>query len=506
MLVKEQGLPLADHTQHAVVQQQDHHGHPVDHGGGHFIQVHAKAAVAGDQNGPFAGTHGGADGGAHAEAHGTQAAAGDKPAACLQVQILSCPHLVLAHVGGHGGVGAQVAVQGGDDVAGRHALPAVQAGRFLLPELRDLRLPLRMLRPVQQRQELLKGLLHVAPETVGGMHRLAQLRSVDVNVDDFGGAGEFGPVAGDPVIEPGAHGDDHVGVVHGHGTGVVAVHTLHSQEPGIVRGNTGNAHQGAAHGGVDDLSHLQQFLLGVAGDQTAAEVEEGPLGGVDAVRRLPDADVLCRMGFLRRHRGLGFVVIFGHLHILGHVDEYGTGTAGFRQPEGFPDGIRQILDGTDEIVVLGNGQGDTGDIDLLEAVGADDGVGHVAGDGYQGNGVDVSRGDAGDQVGGAGAGGGDDHAHVTGGPGIAVGGMGGPLLVGGQHMLQLALVFVQGVIDVDDLAAGVAEDHIGALLDQSAHDDIRAGKYHVIILSCILGNGSGLRNSFSDAAAPKASP
>ena len=61
-------------------------------------------------------------------------------------------------------------------------------------------------------------------------------------MDNFGAYGELGTIAGNPVVEPAAKGDDAVGVVHGGGAGVVAVHTLHTQEPGIVGGNTRDAH------------------------------------------------------------------------------------------------------------------------------------------------------------------------------------------------------------------------------------------------------------------------
>ena len=58
----------------------------------------------------------------------------------------------------------------------------------------------------------------------------------------------------------------------------------------------------------------------------------------------------------------------------------------------------------------------------------------VAGDEHHGGGVHIGGGDAGDQVGGAGAGGGEAHAHLAGGAGIAVGGVGSALLVGGEDV------------------------------------------------------------------------
>ena len=55
--------------------------------------------------------------------------------------------------------------------------------------------------------------------------------------------------------------------------------------------------------------------------------------------------------------------------------------------------------------------------------------------------------------------------------------------MGGEDVLQFVLIFVQGVINVDDLPAGIAEDDIHALFNQGANEDIGAGKKHSIILS-----------------------
>ena len=121
MLVEEEGLPLADHAQNAVVQDQDHQGDILCNGSGQLVQVHAEAAVAGDQDGLFTGTHGGTHGSAHTEAHGAQTAAGNEPAGGFKVDIPGGPHLVLAHVGGHGGIGTQMGVQGFHDVSGGDA-------------------------------------------------------------------------------------------------------------------------------------------------------------------------------------------------------------------------------------------------------------------------------------------------------------------------------------------------------------------------------------------------
>ena len=483
MLIEEQGLPLANHTQNTVVQQQNHKRNPVDHSGGQLVQIHAEASVTGNQNRALLGAQCSAHGGAHAEAHGTQTAAGDEPASIFQVQILGSPHLVLAHIGGDGGVFIQVLVEQTNDIPGGHAFPVVHTLLLFFQEPVNGFLPLGMLDFLQQGKQLLQGLFHVAPQTMGGGNGFAQFGAVNVNVDNLGAYGELGPVAGNPVIEPAAQGDNAVSVVHSSGAGVMAVHALHAQESGVIGGNTGNTHHGAADRSVNPLRNLQQFILRIAGNQTAAKVQEGALGGIDAVGSLLDADILGREAFHGGNRLLGFVFPLGDLHILGHINQNRAGTAGLGQPEGFPDGICQLINGADKEIVLGDGQGHAGNIDFLETIGADDGSGHVAGNGNQRDGIDVSGGNAGDQVGGTGAGGGDTDADLTGGSCVAVSGVGSALFMGSKDVFQFPLIFVQGIVDIDDLTTGVAKDHVGALFNQCAYDDIGTGKFHAIILS-----------------------
>ena len=63
---------------------------------------------------------------------------------------------------------------------------------------------------------------------VGAAH-LAQLGGVDVDVDDLGVGGEGRDLAGDPVVEAAAEGDQQVGLLHGGDGRVVAVHAGHAE-------------------------------------------------------------------------------------------------------------------------------------------------------------------------------------------------------------------------------------------------------------------------------------
>ena len=53
-------------------------------------------------------------------------------------------------------------------------------------------------------------------------------------------------------------------------------------------------------------------------------------------------------------------------------------------------------------------------------------------------------------------------------------------------MCQLVTVLVKGIINVDHLAAGITENDVNALIDQSADQDIGTGKFHVFITSAMV--------------------
>ncbi len=83
--------------------------------------------------------------------------------------------------------------------------------------------------------------------------------------------------------------------------------------------------------------------------------------------------------------------------------------------------------------------------------------GDLAGDRDERDAVEHGCGEAGDEVGRAGAGGRHAHARAARGAGVAVGHVGGALLVADQDVVDGGEV-AQGVVDGEDRAAGVAED------------------------------------------------
>ena len=124
--------------------------------------------------------------------------------------------------------------------------------------------------------------------------------------------------------------------------------------------------------------------------------------------------------------------------------------------------------------MLGYGQRDAGDVDFLKRVGAEHLAGDIAGDADDGNGVEHGGGDAGDEIGGAGAAGGDGHADLARGARVAVGHVRRALLVAHEHVMDGELA--QRVVGGQDGAAGIAEDVRDALAHQRGPEDFSAGE------------------------------
>ena len=206
--------------------------------------------------------------------------------------------------------------------------------------------------------------------------------------------------------------------------------------------------------------------------------DDGALGGGDQFGGLLDG-----VGFGAQHgmravrggRGGGEVEGRGGLlRVLGDVDEDRAGAAGDGDLEGLADGGRDVFRARDEEVVLGDGKSDAGDVYLLEGVGAEELGRDLAGDADDGHGVQHGGGNAGDEIGGPGAGGGDATAGAARCARVSVGHVGRALLVADEDMVDGELA--QRVVDGQDGPAGIAEDGGYALADEGRPDDFGSGE------------------------------
>ena len=98
-----------------------------------------------------------------------------------------------------------------------------------------------------------------------------------------------------------------------------------------------------------------------------------------------------------------------------------------------------------DVVVLGNRHRHAANIGLLEGIGSQEVAAHLAGDGNDGNGVQVGVGKRCHQVGRTRPGGGNAYAYLAGSLGVAFGGVAGTLFMAGEHMAQLGRG-VQGIV------------------------------------------------------------
>ena len=181
------------------------------------------------------------------------------------------------------------------------------------------------------------------------------------------------------------------------------------------------------------------------------------------------------MLFLKRNGRLGLIFALSHLNVLGNINQYRAGSAGACQDDCLADGICQLLDRADKVVMLGDGQRNTRDINLLEGVGTDLCAENVTRDGQHGNAVQVRRRNTGNQVCRAGTGGGKHNADLTRSARVAVSGVCRALLVRRQDVLDLVLIFIQRIVNVNDLTAGITEDGLAFLLDQCSDQNVSTG-------------------------------
>ena len=494
----EELLPLAHHAHIFVVEQEGLHRQPVLHHGRQLLDHHEERRLARDIDDQRIGMgHLHAHRRRKAVAHGAEAARGHPAVGLVELEELGRPHLVLAHLGGEVGV----------------PLP----GRLIEPLQRVLRLdgaagalvaqavaPAPCLDPAppgRQRLAIGRGAARL-PRGVEGVEREAGVaddghvhrhvlvdgRGVDVDLHLGRAAREIGEPAGHAVVEARAHGDHQIALGHRHVGLVGAVHPEHPEEQVVGPRIAAEPHQRVGDGvaGAPHQRRQARRRLRPGVDDAAAGVEERAPGrgqqfdrALDRVRvGLAPGPVGGMRHAVARRRAVaiaGDIGRPGHDHVLGQVHDHGAGPAGGRDVIGLADRPAESVDLLHQIVVLGAGPGDADRVGFLEGVVADHVGRHLPGQADHRDAVHERVGEPGDAVGGAGARGDQHRAHLAGGARIALGRVDGALLVPHQDVAQLVLL-EDGVVDRQDRAAGIAEHHVHAEIDQSADDQLGPGR------------------------------
>ena len=472
----EQPLLLAHQSKRLVVEQHDGQVELLLHRGGQFLDVHLQAAVAAEaDHPPSRAGQGRTDGRGQAEAHGAQAARGEQLARPAERVGLGDPHLVLAHVGGDQGVGAD-----------QFGHPADEAGR----SFRDSPIrPARAVRRLEPADVLLPGRPALWPDTFrqipehpagvpdqGHLHpaQPAHLPGIDVDVQNPRQRAEGAGQAGGAVVEAGADSDEQVALGHGQVGGAGPVHAEQPQRQRVVGGQRAQAHEGHDRGDGAPLSQATGRRGTTGAHHPAAQVEHRPFGPVDQV------DCGLQPVFAQRFlcHGERYIRPVGNrdplqLHVLGHVDEHRPGPTGAGQVQRLGDRGGQFAGLVHGEHRLDRRPGHGADVHLLKGAGAEQRPRHLAGDADHGHRVHGRVGQGGEHVGGPGAGGGEADRRPAGGPGHALGDEAGALLVAGEYVADGGAGserVVQGQVG----PSGDTGDHGDAVAFQLADDDFGA--------------------------------
>ena len=209
------------------------------------------------------------------------------------------------------------------------------------------------------------------------------------------------------------------------------------QRVGFVRGAL--AEQRVDDGGAQLLRERDDRLARVGDHGAVAHVEQGALGGLEEIGRCGDRLRVAAAG--DRVAGQVHLVDEGRVagalgHVLGQIDEHRARSSRRGEVEGLARDARERLGIADEIAVLDDGVGDAGDVRFLEGVLAEEGADLLPTEHDDRSGVHQRGQQSGDGVGGARAGGHENHARLAGGARIAVGHVGRALFVAREDELD----------------------------------------------------------------------
>ena len=369
-----------------------------------------------------------------------------------------------------------------------HARPLIDVVGWVIGLDRvDLGAPLRVRARLNSRQQAQQRLAHVAVDRRVGVEVFADFGRVDVDVDDSRGGVEVLETPHRAVVEAHPDADHDIGAIGRHVGVEVAVHAQEAERERVVVGEAGDAQQGGEHGDVGLLRELAQLVRAARLHHPVPGDDDRLLRAVDHVggdgHLIVARDVHNRIAAQADIGGVAVPLRFLDEDILGDVHQHGALTPGRGDVEGLFDRLGDLAGAHQQVVVLGDRQGDAGDVGFLEAVASDQVAGDIAGDRDDGDGVHLRGGDAGDEVGRAGSGGGEADAGASGDAGVAVGGVRGGLFVAHEHVLDVGVV-AELVVERQDNAAGVAEEDINALGSEAFHQDFSAGESHRFSFRC----------------------
>ena len=164
------------------------------------------------------------------------------------------------------------------------------------------------------------------------------------------------------------------------------------------------------------------------------------------------------------------------LHVLGDVDNHGSGTSGRCDLERFVKHAREIIHVFHEPIVLCAGSGDADRIAFLEGVVADELGRHLTGQHDQRNRIHQRIRQPRHGVGGAGTRCHQHHARLAGRTGIALGSMDRALLMAHEHVDDI-VGREERIVNRQHGAARITENVPDALVFQRPNDHFGTGQF-----------------------------
>ena len=382
----------------------------------------------------------------------------------VNVKELCNPHLVLTHVGSDDGLAAGELACGGNHML--HAEPAllgVGKGELLLPALAGLH-PVGGVELIHHGDQLLQDQLGITAEEHIGLQNLALFGRVNVQVHLHGVLAEHFQLTGDAVVPAAADGENQVAVQHG----LVGVHrTVHAEHPErklVVGGEGAQAKHGAAHGSVQFFGQFTHLAAGSRKHGAVAHQKQGLLGLLQkfggAFHSL-DGSVGRNLVARQVHLvGEGGGAGAGG-HVFGQVNQHGARSAAAGDVEGLFHNTGKVVGILHQVGMLDSSESHTAGVAFLEGVCTQVRRGGLGGQHHDGARIHKGGVDAGKGVGGARTAGHQGNAHFPGLAGIAVGHVGGSLLVAGQHYFNIR---IENCVEHGDRrSTGISENGIDSL-------------------------------------------
>ena len=309
-----------------------------------------------------------------AEAHRAEAERADVAPGLVETVELCGPHLVLADTGRDDRVALGEFVENFYRLLGNDVFTLLVAERVILHPRRDLGVPRLVVGRSELRGEFVEageGVFDVARDRELDALVLVVLGSVDVDVDDLGGNGEFIGVAGDAVVEACGEAEEQVALIDGPVAVGGAMHAepVHGKRMGF--GKSADAHEGGGDRDIYFLGEGFEFGAGLGRNDTAANVEHGFFRGRDQGEDFLELLVARARDVTERRitkldRGGENGLELRLLNILRNINDDRAGATAAGQVEGLFEDARQVVHVHHEIGVFHDRQRHAVEVGFLE--------------------------------------------------------------------------------------------------------------------------------------------